>query len=135
RTIWLSEADSTGMRQLSAGPNDFNPACSPDGKWVYYLNSGPRQIMKVPLAGGSPQIFSQVIVENVGSFDFAPDGRTMVLGTYDFKVQRPNFSILSTDTGQVLKTYEYDSRQIGQLRFDPEGKAIVYLIHDKGVDN
>jgi eukaryotic-like serine/threonine-protein kinase len=50
-------------------------------------------------------------------------------------VQRPTFSLVSTDSGGILKTFEYDPRHSGELRFSPDGKAVVYPIRDKGVDN
>ena len=67
--------------------------------------------------------------------DIARDGNTMVLGTYDFKAQRPTISLVSLDSGQVLQTLQYDSRHNGRLRFSPDGKGIVYPIREKGVDN
>jgi Tol biopolymer transport system component len=131
----MSQGDGTGMTQVSPGPNDQNPVCSPDSKWVYFTNMSTRQLFKVPLSGGKPQLVISALVENVGGYDFAPDGKTFVLGTYDFKAQRPTFSILSSDTSQIIKTYDYDPRHTGALRFLPDGKGIVYPIHDKGADN
>jgi serine/threonine protein kinase/Tol biopolymer transport system component len=134
RTIWSSEADGTGLRQLSPGPDSENPACSPDSKWVYYVDEN-RTLMKVSIAGGKPEAVSHAMVETTGSYDFSPDGKTMVLGTYDFKVQRPTVSLISTGSGEILKTFDYDPRHNGQLRFSPDGKGVVYPIRDKGVDN
>ncbi|HVO80589.1 MAG TPA: protein kinase [Terriglobales bacterium] len=133
--IWSSQADGTDLRQLSQGRDDENAACSPDAKWVFYVVRPTRTLMKVPINGGTPQRVTSTFVEFGGHFDFAPDGRTLVLGTYDFKAQRPNISLLSTDSGQVLRTFEYDPRHSGQLRFSPDGKGIVYPIREKGVDN
>lgn len=58
-----------------------------------------------------------------------------MLGTYDFKAQKPNITVVLLDSGQPLQTMEYDPRHNGQLRFSPDGKAIVYPIREKGVDN
>jgi serine/threonine protein kinase/Tol biopolymer transport system component len=135
RNIWRSEADGTGMRQLSDGRDDESPVCSPDAKWVFYVVRPTRALMKVPIDGGAPQPVTSSFVEFGGLYDFAPDGRTFVQGTYDFKAQKPTFSLLSTDSGQVLRTFEYDPRHSGQLRFSPDGKAIVYPVREKGVDN
>ena len=133
--IWRSEADGTGFRQLSQGRDDENPICSPDAKWVFYIERLTRALMKVPMDGGTPLKVTSSFVEFNGLYDFAPDGKTFVLGTYDFKVQRPNISLVSTDSGQVIRTFDYDSRHTGQLRFAPDGKAIVYAIREKDVDN
>jgi len=68
-------------------------------------------------------------------FVSTPGGETVVLGTYDFKAQRPTISLVSLDSGQVLRTFEYDSRHQGQPRFSPDGKGIVYPVREKGLDN
>ena len=134
-SIWRTEADGSGLRSLSKGRRDFNPACSPDGKTVYYLDLAQNLFMKVPLDGGQPERVGNEIAETAGTFDIARDGKTAVLGTYDFKAQKPNIAIVSLDSGQLLQAMEYDTRHRGQLRFSPDGKAVVYPIREKGVDN
>jgi Tol biopolymer transport system component len=123
------------LRPLTQGRRDFNPACSPDGKTVFYVDMTRNVFMKVPINGGQPEQVGNEITDTTGSFDIARDGKTAVLGTYDFKVQKPNITIVSLDSGQHLQTMEYDPRHHGQLRFSPDGKAIVYPIREKGVDN
>jgi Tol biopolymer transport system component len=133
--IWRSDGDGTGLRQLTQGRSDQRPACSRDAKTVFYLDVVAQRYMKVPIDGGKPEMVADLLAEARGGMDMAPDGRTMLLGTYDFKLQRPNISLLSTDSGQILRTLQYDSRHNGQLRFSPDGKGIVYPIREKGVDN
>ena len=58
-----------------------------------------------------------------------------MLGTYDFKNQKPSISLISLESGKELRTFEYDPRHRGILRFSPDGKGIVYPIREKGVDN
>jgi len=134
RNIWRSEADGNGLRQLSTGKNDALPVCSRDSKWVFYVQSN-RTLMKVPIDGGTPQPASSATVEFTGAVDSSPDGRTILQGTYDFKLQKPTFSLLSADSGELLRTFEYDPRHVGRVRFTPDGKGIVYTIRDKGADN
>jgi len=134
-SIWRSEADGTGLRQLTEGKADEYPLCSPDAKTVYYMDLTSRLYMKVPIDGGKPEPVVNILGEFRGGLDIAPDGKTLVLGTYDFKAQRPSISLVSVDSGQILQTLQYDSRHVGQLRFSPDGKGIVYPIHEKGVDN
>lgn len=134
-TIWRSEADGSGLRSLTHGKRDFSPACSPDGKTVFYLDLAQSFFMKVPVDGGQPERVGKEFVESTGTFDIARDGKTAALGTYDFKAQKPNISIVSLDSGELLQTMEYDTRHNGQLRFSPDGKAIVYPIREKGADN
>jgi eukaryotic-like serine/threonine-protein kinase len=133
--LWRVDADGTGLRQLSQGDDDLIPACSPDGRWVLYLDGTTRALMKVPLDGGQSQRLGSVPAEGRGGFDFSKDGKTVLVGTYDFKARKPDISLVNFETGQVLRVLQYDSRHSGQLRFSPDGKAIVYPIRENGTDN
>lgn len=135
RTIWRIEPDGTGMKQLSDGSGDISPRCSPDSKWIYYLDTSSRLLMKISINGGQPVKATSQFSEIVSRFDISPDGKTIVLGTYDFKTERPNISLISSETGKVERMLEYDPRHTGILRFTPDGKAITYPIIEKGVGN
>jgi len=133
--IWRSEVDGTGLHRLTEGKRDMFPMCSPDGKTVFYLDMTVPAYMKVSINGGQPERVTQEFAEFNAGFDVARDGKTVVLGTYDFKAQRPTLSLVSLDSGQVLRRFEYDPRHQGQPRFSPDGKGIVYPVREKGVDN
>ena len=133
--IWRSEVDGTGLHRLTEGKRDMFPMCSPDGKTVFYLDMTVPAYMKVSINGGQPERVTQEFAEFNAGFDVARDGKTAVLGTYDFKAQRPTLSLVSLDSGQVLRRFEYDPRHQGQPRFSPDGKGIVYPVREKGVDN
>ena len=45
--------------------------------------------MKVSIEGGQPERVTKDFAEFNAGFDVARDGKTLVLGTYDFKAQRP----------------------------------------------
>jgi len=133
--IWRSEADGTGLHRLTEGKRDMYPVCSPDGKTVFYMDMTVPAYMKVSIDGGQPVRVTKDYAEFNAGFDVARDGKTLALGTYDFKAQRPTLSLASLDSGQVLRTFEYDPRHQGQPRFSPDGKAIAYPVREKGVDN
>ena len=141
--IWRSEADGTGLRQLTNGKNDQFPMCSPDGKTVFFIDMAANAYMKVPIDGGEAKRLAPDFAETNGAYDIARDGKTAALGTYDFKAGRPNISLVSVESGTVLQTFEFDPRQaampenewIGVLRFSPDGKGVAYPIREKGVDN
>jgi eukaryotic-like serine/threonine-protein kinase len=133
--IWRSEADGTGLHRLTEGKRDMFPMCSPDAKTVFYTDMTVPAYMKVSIAGGPPERVTKDVAEFNASFDIARDGKMAVLGTYDFKAQRPTISLVSLDSGQVLRRFEYDPRRQGQPRFRPDGKGIVYPVREKGVDN
>ena len=133
--IWRSEADGTGLHRLTEGKRDMFPMCSPDAKTVFYMDMTVPAYMKVSIDGGQPERVTKDFAEFNAGFDVARDGKTVVLGTYDFKAQRPRISLVSLDSGQVLRMFEYDPRHQGQPRFSPDGKGIVYPVREKGVDN
>ena len=133
--IWRSEADGTGLHRLTEGKRDMFPMCSPDAKTVFYMDMTVPAYMKVSIDGGQPERVTKDFAEFNAGFDVARDGKTVVLGTYDFKAQRPTISLVSLDSGQVLRMFEYDPRHQGQPRFSPDGKGIVYPVREKGVDN
>ena len=133
--IWRSEADGTGLRKLTNGKNDQFPMCSPDGKTVFFVNMATNAYMKVPIDGGEAQRLAPVFSETNGSYDISRDGKTAALGTYDFKAQRPNISLVSIESGTVFRTLEFDPRHVGLVRFSPDGKGVAYPIREKGVDN
>jgi eukaryotic-like serine/threonine-protein kinase len=135
RNIWISAEDGSGLRQLTTGKADDEPACSADGKWVFYMDLSNIAYMKVPASGGKPELWLKNSGEVEGGFDLAGDGKTAVLGSYDFKAQKPTIILSSLATGQPLRTYDYDPRHRGFVRFSPDGKGIVYPVQDKGVGN
>jgi serine/threonine protein kinase/Tol biopolymer transport system component len=135
RNIWISAEDGSGLRQLTTGNADDEPACSADAKWVFYMDLTRLAYMKVPASGGKPELWLKDSAEMEGGFDLAGDGKTAVLGSYDFKAQKPTIVLFSLARGQPVRTYDYDPRHRGFVRFSPDGKGIVYPVQDKGVDN
>ena len=133
--IWRSEADGTGLRQLTNGKNDQFPMCSYDSKTIFFVNMTANAYMKVPIDGGEAKRLAPDFAEINTAYDIARDGKTAALGTYDFKAQRPNISLVSVESGTVLRTFEFDPRHVGLLRFSPDGKGVAYPIREKGVDN
>jgi Tol biopolymer transport system component len=91
--------------------------------------------MKVPLSGGKPEPWVSPTAEGRAGFDVTGDGKMAVLGTYDFKLRRPNIALFSLESGQLIRNFDYDPRHVGALRFSPDGKGFVYPIREKGVDN
>ena len=59
--IWVIESNGQNRKQLTAGPDDYDPSCSPDSQFAIY-RSGTR-LMKVPINGGTPV----ALVDNIGS--------------------------------------------------------------------
>jgi len=96
--IWRANADGSGAQQLTDGNVDNNPACSPDGKWVYYIQTtGAFQLMRVPVDGGKAEPVANAKVPNQfaieGIVSVAPDGKSIVFGV---DVEDPVTHVAST---------------------------------------
>jgi serine/threonine protein kinase len=133
-TLWRIEGDGSGLRQLTKGKFDVGPVCSPDSKQVYYEDGGVRNDARISIEGSAPELVYSLGEPQAG-MAISPDGRTLALGSYDFKVQKPNVTLMEADTKKILRILDYDPRHIGRLSFASDGKAIVYPIREKGIDN
>jgi eukaryotic-like serine/threonine-protein kinase len=152
--IWRLNADGSNPKELSSGSNNSAPVCSPDGKWVYYLDS-LLTLKRVPLEGGQSEIVPGSKVpnsyEDLGIVDFSPDGQRLVLiaPTLDAATRTVKLKIvivrLDANPDSVPYLLDPDSRisagitastlYTGGPKFSPDGKALVYDIRDKGIGN
>src|SRR5207237_514302 len=62
--IWRVDADGSNQKQLTNGKMDFNPSCSPDGKWVYYSDWDAQQVNRVPTEGGTAEPVPGTVIPN-----------------------------------------------------------------------
>ena len=130
--LWRIDADGTNEKQLTSGLNEQAPTCSRDGKWVYYVDNGDKRFVKrIPIDGGSPET---VVHKDVFYFSLSPDGKSVAsieLRELDHKLVRLD----STEGGQMTY-HDFDQRALpGQISFTPDGKAVAYLVRERGVDN
>jgi len=135
QNIWRSDESGGNLKQLSNGRLDDYPVCSPDSRWVYYLDRATRMVMKVGIDGGSPQTVANARAE--GFFDISPDGATAVFVTIDHaEGHRQRIVLVATDTGQTRKMLELQRPIITNIiRFARDGKSVIYTVRDHGVDN
>jgi serine/threonine protein kinase len=131
--IWRSNSDGTDQKQLTMGMNEQAPACSPDGKWIYYVdNNDNRNVKRIPLEGGSPEI---VVKAPVGLFTLSPDGKAVAsleVHELDHKL------VLREDSTETHQTAYRDIDQRAQpnnLCYTPDGKGVIFSVRDRGVDN
>ena len=146
RNIWRVNADGSNPKQLTTGTYDTTPACSPDGKWAYYLDS-VKILMRVPAQGGQAEVVpgSKIPTSHrlLGGVDFSPDGRQLVLisETDDTTTKRTRARLAIVDMDappeSVPRIIDPDRRiaagslYTGGPRFTPDGKSLVYVVKDQ----
>ncbi len=132
--IWRANIDGSDQRQLTKGLSDRSPTCSSDGRWVYYEDNNDNGYLKrVPIDGGSPEL---VVKFALRMYALSRDGKyvaSLEVRELDHKL------MLRTDATEAhqLTYHDIDQRALtdGGLAYAPDGKSVVYVVRDKGVDN
>jgi Tol biopolymer transport system component len=134
--VWRADMDGSNAKQLSQGTVDIAPACSADGKWIYYNDYSNQRIMRIPASGGKGEIVpgSEIpnsIIADIG-FDLSKDGKTMA---YLITMQpsagqsKPYIAFLDLETGKS-RLMEPDPRIANYPHYAPGEKAVVYALDD-----
>jgi eukaryotic-like serine/threonine-protein kinase len=131
--LWRIDLNGTNHKQLTAGLNDQEPTCNAQGKWVYYIdNVDNRYVKRVPVDGGSPET---VVKFSIFLFALSPDGReiaSLEVRPLDHKLM---LRVDNVETHQMAYT-DVDQRALpDNLAFAPDGKSVVYVVRERGVDN
>jgi eukaryotic-like serine/threonine-protein kinase len=131
--LWRMDLNGANQKQLTTGLNDQEPTCAKDGNWVYYVdNRDNRNVKRVPVNGGSPET---VVKASVGAYGISPDGKEVV--SYEVREldHRLMLRIDDVETHQ-MSYHDMDQRALpDEVEFAPNGKEVVYIVREKGVDN
>ena len=135
-TIWRMDSSGGQLKELTAGPRNESPHCSPDGKWVVYqaLEDVGTSVWKVPIDGGQPSRLSPLLAYAPA---VSPDGNMVAFFTLegvvpDFEVQ---WVVIPSTGGAPLYKVHADPRATGNLRFTPDEKSLAYVVNERGVSN
>jgi Tol biopolymer transport system component len=138
--LFRVDADGGNLKQLTSGDSsEVDSDCSPDGKWVVYSSATvlngkytPAMLWKVSIDGGAP-------VRLTDRFSLSPhfssDGRYI---SYAYlENQEWKLAIMLADGGLPLKTFATvkNPELSAGCRFTPDGKALTYLVVQKGTTN
>jgi serine/threonine protein kinase/sugar lactone lactonase YvrE len=133
--VWRADVSGGGLKQLATGKLDDFPVCSSQGNWAYYLDAGEGKLMKVPLDGGASQKVSDLRVD--GWFAISPDGTIAAFAVIDHAAGHiERIALVDTNTGQTRKLIPFERpRATNMIQFSRDGKSLIYVVRDKGVDN
>jgi len=131
--LWRMNMDGSDQRPLTSGLSEHNPTCSKDGRWVYYVDNNDNHYLKrVSIDGGSPVT---IVNFSLGDYSLSPDGKqvaSLEVRELDHKLMLR----LDSTEAHHMAYHDMDQRALEEgLAFSPDGKAVVYIVREKGVDN
>ena len=131
--LWRANLDGSDQTQLTSGFSEDAPSCAKNSLWVYYRDINDNGYLKrVPIAGGSPET---VVDFSMGSYALSPDGKNVA----SLEVRELDHKLMlrldSTEAHRMVY-HDIDQRALpAGLEFAPDGKAVVFVVREKGVDN
>jgi eukaryotic-like serine/threonine-protein kinase len=130
--LWRLDSNGGNQTQLTSGMSEADPSCSRDGQWVYFVDRADgNNLKRISISGGAPETVLKI---GVGLYSISPDGKSILtteVREFDHKLM---LRVDSTETHQT-QYHDIDQRALEAVTFSPDGKSIVYIVREKGVDN
>jgi len=139
--IWRTNRDGSAPLKLTDGMLDFFPVCSPDKKWVYYLDfASDRVIHRVALDGSAKaEAILPRVSGSIGGLNVSPDGKRLAIVVEPEDVVKfAVFDLESSKPPRMLTASNYARAASGSspcMQFTPDGEAIAYVGRENAVDN
>jgi eukaryotic-like serine/threonine-protein kinase len=133
--VWRIDSSGGSLKQLTSGKHDHHAMCSPDSRWVYYIEERDEgKLARVSMDSGAAQVLSDLPV-SYGAVDLSPDGKLAAFVTLEHSGEHKEMlALVDTGNGKTEKV-NFERPHFGMLRFARDGKAVVYSTRENGVDN
>jgi eukaryotic-like serine/threonine-protein kinase len=137
-SIWRAELNGGTPREVDPGPSSSDPACTPDGKFVFYerAEGSESRLMRVPATGGTPQKMNNL---NLQHPTVSPDGRQIAAIYLTDPTAVPKLALMPAEGGQPTQVIDLpnDVNTNGGtvLAWMPDGRGILIPISQKGIIN
>jgi eukaryotic-like serine/threonine-protein kinase len=137
-SVWRADIDGTNVALLSNDKLDGQPSCSPDGKFVVYVDASNivNRLMKVGIEGGTPAEISKLEVQ---SPVISPDGNSVAVAYTPDLSKPPKLAVIGLAGGEIRSTYDLPQEVAlngdgGQkLAWTKDGHAVLYPVNKSGV--
>jgi eukaryotic-like serine/threonine-protein kinase len=128
QNVWRMDSSGGNLKRLTNGKLDNYPWCSPDGRWVYYIQQADQQSLdKVSIDGGPPQTVTDLAMSGV--FDLSPDGKSVAFAMLEHAGEhKEKLAVVSTDS-----RLRAAALRVGAIQ--PGWQSRSYPTRDKGIDN
>ena len=132
--IWRIDATGNNSKQLTEGPEDYAPDCSPDGHSVIYLSGTEYHPRRVSIDGGTTSAFEDTVNFVAGS-RYSPDGGEVAEIEYIEATDKDVLIVRDSHTGHAIKSFAIPAgfgipfNSPGWiLRWTPDGRNVTYAL-------
>jgi len=129
--IFRIDLDGNNLRQLTHGKRDSLPQCTPDAKWLLYMDYGDGThpaLTRVPMAGGTPQ---RVDGAEGSIFSVSPDGKLVVLVEYD-EAGRSVLVLFSTANWREVRRIPLAVSTNRSIVFSRDSRVVYFVSRENG---
>jgi DNA-binding winged helix-turn-helix (wHTH) protein/Tol biopolymer transport system component len=127
--------DGSGAAVITAG-DVLSPVCSPDEKFVYYLNfKNTEKIQRISTQDGSIADVANVLGDTAfGNLTISPAGNWLAYPYQQYSPPLVALAVLSSKGGPPIKQFQVPGF-LGRIRWSPKGDALQYLKTQEGATN
>jgi Tol biopolymer transport system component len=135
-----AELTRFGLDGLSAtamtGGDVLSPVCSPDEKFVYYMNFAHNErIQRISVEDGSTADLAKVLGDTLfGNLSISSDGKLLAYPYQQYAPPLVAIAVLSSKGEPPIKQFQVPGF-LGHIRWSPKGDAVQYLQTQDGATN
>ena len=144
--IWRMDTDGSNPTRIADETVATSPQCSPDGKWVIYVQVASMTLMRVTITGEKPP---ETITQSPAAYELdalaiSPEGKriayvaapeTPVVNPSSPSGSQPNqLKVIAVDGGTPMQQFDWPA-SAWRPRWAPRGDAIDYILTRNGVSN
>jgi Tol biopolymer transport system component len=137
-TLMRVDSDGSNPVKLASG-SLWSPACSPDGRLVFYVTvDSPQKIWRIPIQGGNPVQIAEILGDSIsGRMSVSPNGEFIAYPYTRFTSPAGpgwNLAVIPITGGSPIKTLNVPNDS-SRPRWSPQGKGLQYMLTHNGTTN
>jgi Tol biopolymer transport system component/DNA-binding winged helix-turn-helix (wHTH) protein len=144
--IWRVDIDGSNPMRIADETVATSPKCSPDGKWVTYVQVPSLRLMRVTITGEKPpeKITDSPAAWELDVLAFSPEGKRIayiaapetpaVTSGSPSRSQPNQLKVIAFDGGTVMHQFDWPA-SAWLPRWASRGEAIEYVLTQNGVSN